>query len=217
MSVLTDKFSDLAEVLRADYTSGAKTPRPGAGGDVFLQRVLRPMLPSSIRCAQGTVVDVKDREVGPFDVVGCADGWPPIGGGAATTFLANGTIFALQARDWAVNDLTQFGLMAGELKNIDRQAPLPIFCGAISYGDIPQREIADFMNSSPGRSLDAVVVIGSHVIIRNFQGIYGDPQKVPFVTETGSGVSLKAFTFAVMYAAQSFIGQPFGLSAYQHL
>jgi len=217
MGTLTDKFSDLSEVLKAEYQKAAAASRPGAGGAILNQRLLRPLLPSQVRCGPGTIIDVKDREIGPIDAVGCSDVWPAIGDGAATSYLLNGVIFALQAKDWAVNDLTQFGEMASQLKSLERQAAEPVFCAAVSFTDIPLKEISDFLKSPVGNAVDGVLVIGSHVIIRNALGRYGDPQKVPFVTERGTGESLKAFAFAVVHAAQSFCGQPFGLASYQHL
>lgn len=217
MGTLTDKFSDLCDVMKMEYQKATATARPGAGGEILLQRLLRPLLPAQIRCGPGTILDVKDREVGPIDVVGCSDGWPPIGDQAATAYLLNGVIFAVQAKDWAVNDLTQFGAMSQQLKNLERQASQPVFCAAFSFTDIPQKEIADFMAAPSGRPVDGVIVLGSHVIIRNSLGRYGDPQKVPFVTERGAGESLKAFAFALVHAAQSFSGQSFGLASYQHL
>ena len=47
------------------------------------------------------------------------------------------------------------------------------------------------MKTGSGQAIDGVLSIGDHVMLRNSQGWYGDPQKIPFVTERGEGASLK--------------------------
>jgi hypothetical protein len=54
-------------------------------------------------------------------------------------------------------------------------------------------------------------------MIRNTQAWYGDPERVPFVSERGGAEALKAFTFFLLQLAQSALGLPFGLAGYQHL
>ena len=217
MGTVTDKFADLTEVLRAEYVRDSGTPRPALGGQILIEKLLRPLLPAAIRVGPGTVVDVKDREVGLFDAVGCAEAWPPIGTGSATTYLLDGVAFVVQARDWASSDLTQFGELAQQLKGLGRSTARPLWCGAVSFNDVALAEIRDFLASPAGSALDGMISLGSHVVIRNTRGTYGDPATVPFVTERGSGESLKSFAFALVHAAQSFLGIPFGLSGYQHL
>ena len=66
-------------------------------------------------------------------------------------------------------------------------------------------------------SVDGLLTLAQHVMVRNVSGSYGDVEKVPFVSERGGPEALKSFAFLLLQLSQSFIGQPFGLTDYQHL
>jgi hypothetical protein len=163
------------------------------------------------------IVDIKDRQVGPFDIIGCTESYPTFGEGAASTFLADGVLFCIQARNWGENDLTQFGEMAAQLKMLEGKRSYPLICAAVAFDPLSLDHVAEFLKSPAGQAVDAVLSLGSNLTIRNTQAWYGDPQKVPFVTERGGAPSLKAFTFFLIQLAQNALGIPFGLTSYQHL
>src|SRR5882724_5327256 len=104
MGTVTESFANLSEYL-ADQNK--KSKKRSAQVDLVLSKVLKPFLPSGIRCGTGTITDIKDREVGPFDVIAGIDSFPPLGEGQAATYLADGVVFALKVRDWAETDLTE--------------------------------------------------------------------------------------------------------------
>jgi hypothetical protein len=214
MGALTESFSNLTEMLLADRQHSASR---AADRELLLSRVLRPFLPSSIRCGPGTLVDLKDRHLGPFDVVACWEAYPPLGDGRATIFPADGAVFCLQARNWAVDDITQFAAMASGLRLFERRRNAPIVCAGVSFDPLPIDQVLDLLRSPAGQAIDGVLSVGQHVVIRNAQGWYGDPDRVPFVTERNGPEALKAFTLFLVHLTQSFVGMPFGLADYQHL
>src|SRR5206468_4151394 len=99
--------------------------------------------------------------------------YPPLGEGMAHQFLADGVAFCLQVRDWKEEDLTQFADMALRLKALARKTKHPIYCAVIGFGSLPANQVSEFMKSSGGQPIDAVLSIGQHVILRNNQGWYG--------------------------------------------
>ena len=131
--------------------------------------------------------------------------------------MADGVVFCLQVKDWVENDLTEFGTLASQIKKLDRKKKTPISCLAVSFGLLPLKELSQFLSSPAGESVDGVICIGHHIILRNSQGWYGDSKKVPFVTESPGPEALKAFTFFLMKLSQTAAGLPFGLADYQHL
>src|SRR5882672_6413606 len=177
MGSVTDTFASLSEVLLADYRAH-KTPER----DILTNRLLRPLLPSAFRLGRGQLVDMTDRQLGPFDIIACWEALPPLGEGMASLFLVDGVAFCLQVRNWKEEDLTQFAATAGKLKALSRKNKLPLLCGVVSFETLPAPQVAEFMKSGPGQSVDGVLAIGQHVMLRNAQGWYGDPQRVPFVT-----------------------------------
>ena len=212
MGSITDHFSSLSEVLLADHRAHKSQNR-----DILLNRLLKPMLPVSLRIGTGEIVDLKDRAIGPFDLVGCGESYPPFGEGGASQFLADGVVFCLQVRDWKEEDLTQFAEMAGKLRAMNRKSKFPLICGVVGFESLPAAAVSEFMNSSAGQAIDGVLSIGQHVMLRNRQGWYGDPKQIPYVTEKGDGPALKAFAFWLVHIAQTFLGIPYALSEYQHL
>ena len=82
---------------------------------------------------------------------------------------------------------------------------------------MPITQVSEFMKSSAGQSIDGMLTVGQHVMLRNGQGWYGDAKTVPFVTEKGDGESLKSFAFWITHIAQTALGIPYQLSDYQHL
>src|SRR5271154_6711892 len=108
MGSITENFSSLSELLLADYAAHRAPDR-----EVLTSRLLRPLLPASFCCGMGQIVDLKDRQLGPFDIVVCWDAYPPLGEGMAHQFLADGVAFCLQVRNWKEQDLTQFASLAG--------------------------------------------------------------------------------------------------------
>ncbi len=135
----------------------------------------------------------------------------------ASQFIADGVAFCLQVRDWKEEDLTQFAAMAGKLKALIRRTQAPLYCAVVGFDSLPANQVTEFMKSSAGQSIDGILSVGQHLILRNSQGWYGDPQKVRFVTEKGDGESLKGFAFWMLRIAQSFVGIPYQLADYQHL
>jgi hypothetical protein len=214
MGTLTESFGNLSDYLLAE---SRQADRRHSEGELLLRHLFRPMLPSAMRCGPGTVTDIKDRQVGPFDLVACIDRFPPFSEGAATTFLADGVVFALQSRDWSVADLTQFGEAAHQLKKMERKNPGSIPCLAVSFQPLPLAELSQFLSGKAGQSVDGVMCIGHHVILRNASGLYGDPLRVPFVTEQPGPEALKAFMFYLLELSHAALRLPFGLADYQHL
>src|SRR5262245_7778057 len=103
MASITEIFSTLSEVLQADACTRKSPDR-----EIITERLIKPLLPAAMRVGMGQLVDVKDRQLGPFDIVGCWEAYPPLGGGMAYQFLADGVAFCLQVRNWKEEDLTQF-------------------------------------------------------------------------------------------------------------
>ncbi len=214
MGTITESFANLSEYLAEQ---NKKSKKRSAQVDLILSKVLRPFLPSGIRCATGTITDIRDREVGPLDIIAGIDSFPPFGDGLAATYLADGVVFALQVRDWAETDLTQFGEMALQIKKLERKKRTPIPCLAVSFGLLPLPELSQFLNSKQGQAIDGVLCVGHHIVLRNSSGWYGNPARVPFVTERPGPEALKAFTFFLLQLAQTALNLPFGLADYQHL
>lgn len=214
MGTITDSFGNLSEYLLMEHQKSKRlAPDPG----LLAASVLKPFLPSAMRCACATVTDIKDRQAGPFDLVAGIDTFPPFSEGAASTFLADGVVFVLQVRNWAESDLTQFGETARQLKKLERRKQEPIPCVAVSYERLALPELSQFLNSKAGECVDGVLCVGQHVILRNSLGLYGDPARVPFVTEPQGPEALKAFTFFLLQLSHAALGRPFGLADYQHL
>jgi hypothetical protein len=214
MGSVTESFANLSDYL---IDQNKKLKKRSAQTELVLSRVLKPLLPSGIRCGTGIIADIKDREVGPLDVVASIDSFPPLGDGQATTYLADGVVFVLQVRDWAESDLTQFGEMAQHVKKLERKKKTPIPCLAVSFDLLPLPELSQFLNSPKGQAVDGVLCVGHHIVLRNAQGWYGNPSKVPFVTERPGPEALKAFAFFLLQLSQTAVGLPFGLADYQHL
>ncbi len=214
MGSVTESFANLSEHLAEEYK---KSKKRAAQVQLVLSKVLTPHLPSAICLSSGTITDIKDRQVGPFDIICGIDRFPMLGEGQASVSLADGVVFALQIRDWSESDLTQFGEMALHVKNLDRKKKSPILCLAVSFDLLPLPELYSFLKSKAGQPVDGVLCIGHHIVIRNSMGWYGDPARVPFVTERPGPEALKAFTFFLIHLAQEALGQPFGLADYQHL
>jgi hypothetical protein len=214
MGLITESFANLSDYLTDEYKKSKKrVPQI----DLVISKALKPFLPSGIRIGTGNIADVKDREVGPLDVVASIDSFPPFGDGGAATYLADGVVFALQIRNWAESDLTQFGEMAAQAKKLDRKSKSPIPCLAVSFGLLPLAEVNQFLGSKPGQAVDGILCVGHHVVIRNNKGLYGDPTRVPLVTEQPGPEALKAFTFFLLHLSQRALNLPFGLADYQHL
>ena len=214
MGIVSESFANLNEFLTTELKKSKKTGLPA---DLVLQHLLKPFLPMNIRCTSGTVTDITDRQAGPFDVIASLDAFPAFGEGSAATVLADGAVFALQVRNWAESDLTQFGDLARQLKKLERKKKGPVPCFAISFARLALAEVSQFLNSRAGQPVDGVLCIGHHVVLRNSSGAYGNPERVPFVTEPEAAEALKAFTFFLLKLSQEALGRPFGLADYQHL
>ncbi len=214
MGTLTESFANLSDYLLAQRK---KSKQRSTEVELVLSKVLGPLLPSGIRCGSGTITDIKDRQVGPLDIVAAVDTFPPFSDGSAATYLADGVVFVLQVRDWAESDLTQFGEMALQIKKLERKKKDPIPCVAVSFGLLSLSELSQFLNSKAGQPVDGILCVGHHIVLRNSQGWYGDPSRVPFVTERPGPEALKAFTFFLLHLSQTAMGLPFGLADYQHL
>jgi hypothetical protein len=214
MGTLTESFDNLSGYLLAEQK---KSKKRGSAAELVLSKLLQPLLPSGIRCRSGTLTDIKDRQVGPLDLVAGVESFPPFSDGSAAVYLADGVVFALQVRDWTENDLTQFGDMALQVKKLEIKRKNPIPCLAVSFGLLPLPELSQFLKSKAGEPVDGILCVGHHFVLRNSQGWYGDPKRVPFVTERPGPEALKAFTFFLLHLSQTALGLPFGLADYQHL
>ena len=214
MGTVTESFANLSEFLTEQ---NKKSKKRATQVDLILSKALKPFLPSAIHCGSGIIIDIKDREVGPFDLIATVDSFPPFGEGQASAFLGDGVVFALQVRDWAETDLTQFGEMALQIKKLERKKRVPIPCLAVSFGLLPLPELSQFLMSKQGQAVDGVLCVGHHIVLRNSMGWYGNSVRVPFVTERPGPEALKAFTFFLVQLAQMALHQPFGLADYQHL
>jgi hypothetical protein len=214
MGILTESFGNLSEYLLAEHK---KSKKHSAQVDLVLSSLLKPFLPGGIRCGAGTISDVKDRQAGPVDVVATLDTFPPFSNGSASTYMADGVVFALQVRDWAEHDLSQFGELTAHVKKLEHKKKNRIPCLAVSFALLPLPELTQFLIGKSGQSVDGVLCIGHHFILRNSQGLYGNPSKVPFVTQRPGPEALKSFTFFLMHLSQAALRLPFGLADYQHL
>ncbi|MFA5976103.1 MAG: hypothetical protein WC859_08085 [Elusimicrobiota bacterium] len=217
MGSLSEGFANLTEALLADHAAGLPAVRRASPAGILISRLLKPLLPGAIRLGPGSIVDLKDRQVGSFDIVGAWEVFPAIGEGAGSLYPADGVAFVLQARDWSVSDLTEYGRQAAALKKLERKSTLPVFCGVISFEPLVLDHVADLLKSQGGEAIDGVLTLGHHALIRNSRGWYGDPDRIPFVSELGAAESLKSFSLFLLQQAQSFVGLPFGMADYQHL
>ena len=215
--MITDYFASLTQVLQADYAAAQKAPRHGEMLKHVSERFLSPLMPANVRHSSGYVMDIQERQAGPFDVVAASDLWPPVGQGEAGRYLIDGVIFCLAAKDWAAADLTQFAATAKDLKMLKRKNPAPVLCAAFSYTPLDAQEVLEFMKSGAGASIDAIFSLGKNLVIRNNLGWYGDPQKIPFVTEPIAGPAMKFFAFYLLQAVHKAANVPFGWADYQHL
>jgi hypothetical protein len=220
MATITESFANLSTFLLAEFQreSTFATARPHARArQLLVDRFLRPLLPTSVRVGPGTLIDVRDRGVGPFDVIACSDAFPPFGDGLETRFLVDGAIFACNMRDWAAEPISDFAKWAMQVKNLERAQTQPLLCAALSYTPVSLEELKDFMQGPEGKAVDAVFCMGHHLIARNDRGLFGDPAKIPFVTQRESAQAFKAFAFLLLQATQAYLGNPFDLGRYQHL
>ena len=215
--MITDYFTSLTQVLQLDYAASLKAPKHGEMLNTLTKRLIAPLMPASVRHGPGFVLDLLERQAGPFDVIAASDLWPPIGQGEANMYLADGVIFCLAARDWSSADLTQFAETAKALKALKRKVAHPILCAAFSYTPLEAPEVLEFLKSGAGDAVDAVFSLGKNLVVRNTLGWYGDPQKIPFVTENVAGPALKFFAFYLLQAVHQAAGVPFGWADYQHL
>jgi hypothetical protein len=214
MGSITDSFGNLSDYLLSEYR---KTQQPLTVLNLFITQALLSLLPSGIRCGSGTIIDVREREVGPFDVIGTTENYPAFGHGSSSLFLSDGVRFIIQTRNWADNDLTQFGVACDQVKKLERKAKTPIVCLAVSYEPLALTDLNSFLTGAAGKSVDGVLCLGHHIVLRNAQGLYGNPAQVPFVTERPGPEAMKAFLFYLLHLSQGALGQTFGLADYQHL
>src|SRR5260221_4161400 len=142
MGTLTESFANLSEYLLAEQK---KSKKRASAVELLLLKGLKPFLPSGIRSGSGTITDIKDRQVGPLDIVAAVDTFPAFSDGSAATYLADGVVFVLQVRDWAESDLTQFGELALQIKKLERKKKNLIPCLAVSFDLLPLPEISQFL------------------------------------------------------------------------
>ncbi len=216
MGTITESFSNLSDLLLAQKPNSSTFTTPTTS-QFLITRWLRPLLPASVHLGTGIVVDLKDRQVGPLDIVGCLEAYPAFGEGLASQFLVDGVLFCMQARDWTVHDLTEFGALATQLKKLESKKSAKVLSAAVSFELLSLEHVSEFLKSPAGQGVDAVLSLGNNLVIRNSQGWYGDPERVPFVTQRGAAEALKSFTFFLIQIAQGAVGLPFGLADYQHL
>ncbi len=215
MGSISESFQQLSEVLLAEAQKPITT-RP-TESVLLWQRLLRVVLPAAVRISSGSIVDIRDRQVGPFDLIASLDAYPIFGDERVSIVPADAVIFCLQVRSLEASNLSEFGTTAASLRKLESQSPAPTFCAAVVFGLLPLLELSEFMKGSEGQAVDGVLSLGHHFIVRNSQGWYGDTKAVPFVTERDAGAAFKAFTFLLLNIAQARLGQPFVASAYQHL
>src|SRR6266700_82699 len=134
MGTVTESFVNLNEFL---VEQNKKSKKRADQVNLVLSKLLKPFLPSAVRCGSGIIIDINDREVGPFDLIAAVDTFPAFGEGQASSYVADGVVFALQVRDWTESDLTQFGEMAFQTRKLERKKKVPIPCLAVSFGLLP--------------------------------------------------------------------------------
>jgi hypothetical protein len=219
MGSITDSFADLAGFLQSARGKSATCASSAAlsESDVFTKHFLKPWLPASLRIGPGAIFDPRDRMVGPYDIVGASDLGPAIGEGGAARYPFEGVLFSLNVRNWAKEDLSAFSASISDLKKFERKNKMPPLCAAVTFDLIALSELTDFFKAPGGQSIDAVLVIGHHLVVRNAHGFYGDATRVPVVSERGAGPSLKAFAFLLLKWASAALQQPFLLNDYQQL
>jgi len=81
MGSITETFSSLSEVLLSDY-SARKAPER----DILSTRLLKTCFPPRYAW-DGTDYRSQGPPLGPFDIVGCWEVFPPLGEGMARSFL----------------------------------------------------------------------------------------------------------------------------------
>lgn len=209
MGPLTENFANLSLYLTAQRSQERAAP-------LLIEKLARPLLSREWRLGSGNLVDPRGRMVGPFDVVASADAYPVFGEGMASMYCVDAVAFCLSARDWNAEPLSEFGQQAVQVKKLERKQKTPILCAAVSFTPLPLEQLREFLLGPEGQAVDAVLSIGEHVLVRN-GGLYGDPARIPFVSERGAGESLKAFSMLLLQTAEAAQGQPFLLADYQHL
>jgi len=217
MGTITEGFSNLTDVMLADFGASVPGVKRANLSHILLSRLLKPILPAAVRCGPGLIVDVKDRQVGPFDAVAASDLYPAMGEGPASVYPVDGAIFVLQIRDWSASDLTEFNRLAKDLKQLERKGRPPVFCAAVSFEALALEQVMELLQSQAGQSIDGIMTLNQHAVLRNSQGWYGNPEQVPFVSERSAPEALKSFAFLLLHLSHSFLGRPFGLADYQHL
>jgi len=216
MGAITESFSQLADWLLAEQRKNAAHRSSSLESELLVTRLLRPLLPAQVRIGPGSALDVRDRQVGPFAILGTIDSYPVLGDGPASVSPVDGIVFCLHARPAESANLSEFAEQCARLKRLERRAD-PVFCAAVAYGPLSPQEVKEFLQGKEGESVDAVLSLGHNLVVRNSQGWYGAPDAVPYVTETDAGAALKALAFLLLQISQSSLGQPFALASYQHL
>src|ERR1051326_2123935 len=141
MGVITESFANLSDHLAAEYK---KAKKRSSHVDLILSQVIKPYLPAGIRCSSGIITDIKDRQVGPLDIVAGVEAFPPFGEGQALTYMADGVVFCIQVRNWSESDLTQFGETASLVKKLERKKKTGIPCLAVSFDALALSELSQF-------------------------------------------------------------------------
>ena len=85
------KFRQLKRLSSA--RSGRPSKRPRAAAELFLNMCSSRFCPPRSAAAPGTVTDIKDRQVGPFDIIAAVDSFPPFGEGTASTLFVGRRCF----------------------------------------------------------------------------------------------------------------------------
>ncbi len=212
MGSIIEAYTGLSDVLLTEARTKKSSER-----DIFHERFMKPLLPAAMRTGRGQILDIKDRVLGPLDIIACTENYPILGEGLGSQFLMDGVAFCIQVRNWKEEDLTQFAELAAKTKALIRKTKHPLFCAVVGFESLPAAQVQEFMKSGSGHAIDAVLSIGQHVMLRNNQGWYGDPQRIPFVTEKGQGEPLKGFAFWLMHVMHTFLGTSYALADYQHL
>jgi hypothetical protein len=223
MGSLSDAFSSLSDVMQADVKAlglGAKSPKPrrAAESEILVNRLLKTFVPKTVQFGGGNLVDVLDRQVGPFDLVAHADTFPALGDPAASLFLSDGVIYTLAVSDqWTDKDLSAYADMASQAKTLQRKGTTPLFNGVVDFGRLDYAQASAFLRLPIARPIDFFFSLGQYCVIRNLHGWYGNAQEIEFVTERGGPESLKAFALLQLQVVHQYLNLPFTYGDYQHL
>jgi len=220
MGSVTDHFSNLDDLLTVEFKKTQELIGKNRiyARDILIQRVFQPLFPKTMRFGTGTLLDIKDHQAGPWDVIGATDQLPLLGDGLASLFLTQGVLFALQAHGkWEDTHLSQLTDLSQSTNALTYESEHALFLGGIGLETPSFSDMRDYFKSDKAQHLDGFLSLGHFAIVRNRKGWYGDPVTIPFVSVQGGPEALKAFCFLLLTIAYTALHIPSQFSDYQHL